>query len=101
MSEELRVGLRVRRVRRVEADYGIPAELVRRWGHLTETIQVQGAIALAAVERTGLDVDRQFLHTLRAGLQQRRDSLVQWFEEQAPEVLVRKNRPSALVTASS
>ncbi len=50
--------------------------LAANFGLLTEQVQVQAAIALAAISHNGLCVDQQGLARLRKELQQRRDDLV-------------------------
>lgn len=56
-------------------------QLAARYGVLTEAIQVQGAIALAAVSRNGMHIDIERIRGLREELERRRDDLVGMVEE--------------------
>ena len=58
--------------------------LAERYGWLTESIQVWAAIALDAITRNGIHVDRDRLSSIRADLEQRRGPLAQMVEETAP-----------------
>ena len=57
------------------------SQFAARYGVLTEAIQVQGAIALAAVSRNGMHVDTERIRTLRGVLERRRDDLLGMVEE--------------------
>lgn len=78
-----------RRVSQCLDAYSVPRDAIDRWGPLTEAIQVKGAIALAAIERTGLDIDASLLQQLRAGLEQQRAELVERLDAAAPQLLTR------------
>jgi len=57
-----------RRVRALIAKWSVTQATIEQYGMLSEAIQVKAAIALAAVERNGLQVDRRHLHGLHSGL---------------------------------
>lgn len=50
------------------ARHGVPDETHRKFGFLSEQVQIRGAIALAAVERHGLAVDRAYSEQRHAEL---------------------------------
>ena len=52
----------------------VPVE--NAYGLLTETIEVKGAIALAAIERRGIRLDVRWVNALKAELRQRVDGLI-------------------------
>ncbi len=67
--------------------------LAERYGLLTEVIQVQGAIALAAVTRNGMAVDIPRMQQLRTQLESRRDDSVAAVEDSVPDGVALSDHP--------
>jgi DNA polymerase I-like protein with 3'-5' exonuclease and polymerase domains len=55
----------------------VPEETIRRWGVLTESLQIRGALALAQVTRNGLQLDLEQSERVYKGLQARLQALVE------------------------
>lgn len=62
-------------------------DAVKRWGHLSEVIQVQGAVALAAVERLGVGVDQARLTATEATLRKRMKEIENYLVSYHPDVI--------------
>ena len=71
-----------------------------RFGLLTEAVQVKQAIALAAVTRTGMRLDRDVLRATRADLQHRLDAAVSRVRAVCPE-LYRTDRQGRVVRGAA
>ncbi|MCZ7645672.1 MAG: DNA polymerase [Planctomycetota bacterium] len=77
-------------------------EAMKRFGPLSETVQVKGAIALAAVGRRGLRVDRASISKLRASLAEtQRGQEKVLFEFAASPDLVKRTKVGEIVRTKS
>jgi hypothetical protein len=65
----------------------ISPDALRRWGPLSEVIQVQGAVALRAVERLGIGVDRERMEATEARLKEELAAIEADLIEHHPDVL--------------
>jgi hypothetical protein len=83
-------------MRRISPDTRV--DMIGRFGPLSETVQVKGAIALADLTRRGMHLDRELVQSTEEGLRRERDRAVDSLRDLCPALFkVKRDRATGQI----